>query len=91
MPQVPAPPGEAPVGLGRGSLLLPAAFERAVTRLRGGGYKGLTNLRVAPERIDASLITRGGSLRHVQIAPDGALRTFGASTPRLRRACRRCR
>ncbi len=78
--QAAAQRGDAPLGLGRGSLLLPTAFGRAITRLRSDGYKGLMNLRVAPERIDAALITRGGSLRQVQITPDGAMRTFGTGS-----------
>ena len=88
-PQAPAPRGDAPVGLGRGSLLLPTAFERAITRLRGGGYKGLMNLRVAPERIDATLITRGGSLRR-QITPDGGC-ARSAPARAASAGCRRCR
>ena len=32
-----------------------------IKRLRNGGYGRLTNLRVAPERIDATLITQGGA------------------------------
>lgn len=74
-----APPAN-PRGVGRGSLLRPFAFGAAIKRLRNGGYGQLTNLRVAPERIDATLLTKGGALRHVQIVPGGALRQFGTAT-----------
>lgn len=74
-----APPAD-PRGVGRGSLLRPFAFGAAVKRLRNGGYGRLTNLRVAPARIDATLLTRGGALRHVQIVPGGAVRRFGTAT-----------
>ncbi len=70
-------PAAAPRGVGRGSLLRPYAFGAAIERLRGGGYGRLTYLRVAPERIDATLLSKGGALRHVQIVPGGGLRRFG--------------
>ena len=38
----------------------------------------LTNLRLAPERIDATLLTTTGRLRHVQIKPGGKLERFGS-------------
>jgi len=66
-------------GLSVNSLLRPAAFGKAITRLRTGGYGRLTNLRVAPDRIDASLLTRDGRLRQVQIVPGGAVRVIGTS------------
>ena len=74
-----APPAN-PRGVGRGSLLRPFAFGAAIKRLRNGGYGRLTNLRVAPERIDAILLTKGGALRNVQIVPGGAVRQFGTAT-----------
>jgi hypothetical protein len=74
-----APPA-IPRGVGRGSLLRPFAFGAAIKRLRNGGYGRLTNLRVAPERIDAALLTKGGALRHVQIVPGGDLRQLGSAT-----------
>ena len=81
----PAPPAQAapsanPRGVGRGSLLRPFAFGAAIKRLRNGGYGRLTNLRVAPERIDAILLTKGGALRNVQIVPGGAVRQLGTAT-----------
>ena len=86
----PAPPARTstppanPRGVGRGSLLRPFAFGAAIRRLRTGGYGQLTNLRVAPERIDATLLTKGGALRHVQIVPGGELRRFGPATAGFR-------
>jgi len=66
-------------GLSVNSLLRPAAFRRAMTRLRTGGYGRLTNLRVAPDRIDASMLTKDGRLRQVQIVPGGAARVLVTS------------
>ena len=80
-----APPSEGgrperiPRGLSAGSLLRPAAFGRAITRLRTGGYGRLGNLRVAPERIDATLVTKDGRLRQVQIVPGGTVRVIGTT------------
>ena len=62
-----------PRGLSANSLLRPAAFGRAMKRLRTGGHGRLTNLRVAPDRIDATTVTKDGRLRLVQIVPGGAL------------------
>ena len=88
-PSIPGAPGDAPTegarpertprGLSAGSLLRPAAFARALNRLRTGGYGRLANLRVAPERIDATLVTKGGRLRQVQIVPGGAVRVLGTT------------
>ncbi len=50
-----------------------------MTRLRTGGYGRLTNLRVAPDRIDASMLTKDGRLRQVQIVPGGAARVLATS------------
>ncbi|MDP1847180.1 MAG: hypothetical protein Q8K79_05245 [Solirubrobacteraceae bacterium] len=74
-----AQPERPPRGLSTGSLLRPAAFGRAITRLRTGGYGRLGNLRVAPERIDATLVTKDGRLRQVQIVPAGAVRVIGTT------------
>jgi hypothetical protein len=69
-----------PRGVGRGSLLRPFAFGAAIKRLRTSGFGRLTNLRVAPERIDATLLSKGGALRHVQIVPGGGLQQFGPAS-----------
>ena len=66
-------------GLSVTSLLRPAAFGKAMTRLRTGGYGRLTHLRVAPDRIDASMLTKDGRLRQVQIVPGGAARVIATS------------
>ena len=50
-----------------------------MNRLRTGGYGRLGNLRVAPERIDATLVTKDGRLRQVQIVPGGAVRVIGTT------------
>jgi hypothetical protein len=57
------------------SLIGRAALTGALRRLRGRGRLRL--LRVAPDRVDAQLVTRAGSLRNVQVTADGALRDFG--------------
>ncbi len=66
-------------GLSFNSLLRPAAFRTAMTRLRTGGYGRLRHLRVAADRIDASMLTKAGRLRQVQIVPGGAVRVIGTS------------
>jgi hypothetical protein len=88
-PSIPGVPDDAPTeagrpertprGLSAGSLLRPFAFGRAINRLRTGGYGRLANLRAAPERIDATLVTKGGRLRQVQIVPGGAVRVIGTT------------
>jgi hypothetical protein len=81
-----ASPQRPPTGLSSGSLLRPAAFGRAIARLRTGGYGRLGNLRVAPERIDATLVTKDGRLRQVQIVPGGAVRVIGTTSAGFARA-----
>jgi len=66
-------------GLSVTSLLRPAAFRKAMTRLRTGGYGRLMNLRVAPDRIDASMLTKDGRIRQVQITPGNAARILATS------------
>ena len=75
----PRPPDEPPAGLQRGSLLLRSNFAAVLRKMRTGGYGRLTNLRVAPERIDAQFLTKGGRLRNVQFQPGGGVRDFGTS------------
>jgi hypothetical protein len=70
-------PKAAPKGLGAGSLVRPANFTAALTQIRTQGGGRLTHLRVAPERIDAQLLTRAGRLRSVQVKPGGKLERFG--------------
>ena len=77
----PAAPAAPPTGLSRGSLLRPAAFGGAVTRLRRSGLGRLRSLIVRPARIDAQLVTRDGRLRSVQVVPGGRLTTLSTSPP----------
>lgn len=77
----PAAPDEPPVGLQRGSLLLRANFATVLAKMRTGRYGRLVNLRVAPERIDAQFVTKGGRMRSVQFQPGGEERDFGTSGP----------
>ena len=76
---VPSPEADAPVGLAPRSLLRPAAFERALAQLRSRKIGRIQSLRVAPERIDASLLTPRGTLVSVQLRPGGELRRFSES------------
>ena len=70
-------PKPAPKGLGAGSLVRQESFAAAVNEIRTKGGGRLTNLRVAPDRIDATLLTRAGKLRSVQVKPGGKLERFG--------------
>jgi hypothetical protein len=70
-------PKPAPKGLGPGSLVRQDRFAAALRQIRTKGGGRLTNLRLAPERIDATLLTGAGRLRNVQIKPGGALERFG--------------
>lgn len=69
----------APVGLQPRSMLLASNFAPAMRRLRGSGLGRLRSLRVAPERIDAQLVTGSGRLRFVQLPYDGQLRRLSLS------------
>jgi len=75
----PEPQAKAPTGLGPRSLLRPAAFERALAQLRSREIGRIQNLRVAPERIDASLLTPRGTLVNVQLRPGGEFQRFSES------------
>ena len=70
-------PKPAPKGLGAGSLVRQDNFTAALTQIRTKGGGRLTHLRVAPERIDAQLLTGAGRLRSVQVKPGGKLERFG--------------
>jgi hypothetical protein len=67
----------APKGLGPRSLVRQDNLTAALTQIRTQGGGRLTNLRVAPERIDATLLTSAGKLRSVQVKPGGKLERFG--------------
>ena len=70
----------APRGLQRRSLLARRNLAPALRRLRTSGLGRLRSLRIAPERIDAQLLTRGGSLRSVQLRFDGELRRLSVGS-----------
>jgi len=78
-PAAERPAAPPPRGLGPRSLVRRANFAAALARLRGTELR-LTNLRVAPERIDAQLLTRGGRLRSLQVRPGGAVERFGGDS-----------
>ncbi|HYI17162.1 MAG TPA: hypothetical protein VD836_00560, partial [Solirubrobacteraceae bacterium] len=65
-----------PKGVAGRSLVRKANFAAALAKLRGSELR-LTHLRLAPERIDAQLLTRAGSLRSVQVQPGGSIRQLG--------------
>jgi hypothetical protein len=69
----------APHGLDSRSLLLRRNLVPALRRLRGSGLGQLRTLRIAPQRIDATLLARGGRLRAVRVRFDGRLSGLGAS------------
>lgn len=73
----PAQPAAAPVGLGPRSLIRRARFASAIAKLRRGRLGTLTYVRVAADRIDAQLVTKGGRLRAVQVGLDGEVRQLG--------------
>jgi hypothetical protein len=72
-----AKPKAAPKGLGPGSLVRRDSFGPALKEIKTAGGGRLTSLRVAPDRIDATLLTSAGRLRNVQVKPGGKLERFG--------------
>ncbi len=79
IPTAPAEQGPPPKGIAGRSLVRRDHFAAALRRMSRSELR-LTHLRLAPERIDATLLTRGGRLRHVQVQPGGALRRFGTDS-----------
>ena len=73
-------PGPKPTGLSKDSLMRRANVAAALRTLRSDENTKLTNLRLAPDRIDATLLTDEGRLRHVQIQPGGELERFGSDS-----------
>ena len=67
----------APQGLAAGSLVRRGNLAAALKQIQTSGGGRLTQLRVAPERIDATLLTPAGRLRNVQIKPGGQMERFG--------------
>jgi hypothetical protein len=78
-PGTPAKPAVAPKGVAGRSLVRKANFAAALAKLRSSELR-LTNLRLAPERIDVQLLTRGGRLRSQQVQPGGAIKRFGSDS-----------
>ncbi len=66
-----------PTGLQGDSLIKQDHFAAAVRKLSQAGFGKPMAIRVAPERIDATLV-KGTRLHQVQITPDGALRELGS-------------
>jgi hypothetical protein len=77
----PPTPAEPPAGLEAGSLLRPAAFARALGDIRRRDIGRLQHLRVAPERIDATLHTPKSTLVNVQVSAADGFRRFSESSP----------
>ena len=77
----PPAPAEQPTGLGAGSLLRPAAFQRALGDIRRRDIGRLQHLRVAPERIDATLHTPKSTLVNVQVSTADGFQRFSESSP----------
>jgi len=73
-PQLPAAP---PTGLERASLIREHNFGPALKTLSAARLGRPMAIRVAPDRIDATLV-KGTRLHQVQITPDGALRELGS-------------
>jgi hypothetical protein len=72
-------PTPAPAGLQPGSLIRPAAFAKALADLESRGLGRLQTLRLAPERINATLLTPRTTLMSVQLDHDGTFQRFGDS------------
>jgi hypothetical protein len=78
----PAPEAAPPVGLQAGSLIRPGELRRALAELRSKQLGRVQSLRLAPERIDAALLSQDGALKSVQLRHDGDFQEF-SSTPGL--------
>jgi hypothetical protein len=59
-------------------------FGRARDELRGAGIGRATSVRIAPARVDATLVTADGRLSSAQVPAGGELRRFGTSDARFR-------
>jgi hypothetical protein len=67
----------APTGLERTSLIRRANFARALEVLRRENLGRALTMRVAPDRIDATLTSGRGRVSQVQVTFTGTLRRFG--------------
>jgi hypothetical protein len=72
MPSTEVPAQRAVTGIGGDSLIRKENFANAVATLAGAGLGRPLTMRVAPDRIDATLIA-SGRLHQVQITPGGEL------------------
>ena len=79
------PDAAAPTGLQDTSLILRANFADALATLRKSGLGRPFSLRLAPDRIDATLIGEGGRMHQVQVDAEGELRELGSSAGPARR------
>jgi hypothetical protein len=79
LPEI-ATTGPAPKGLAGESLMRPTAFAAALAKLRADEGTKLSHVRLAPERIDAMLLTREGRLRNVQFTPGGEMKRLGSDS-----------
>jgi hypothetical protein len=75
----------APRGLDSRSLLLRRNLVPALQRLRGRVPGRIRTLRIAPQRIDATLLARDGRLRAVRVGFDGRLSGLGSGGAGSRR------
>jgi hypothetical protein len=71
------PAKPAPQGLAAGSLVRSGNLAAALEQIQTSGGGRLTHLTVAPERIDAQLLTPAGRLRSVQVKPGGQMERLG--------------
>ena len=76
IPATPEPPAVPPKGVSGESLVRRANFAAALAKLRSSELR-LTHLRLAPDRIDAQLLTRAGKLRLMQVKPGGEPEQLG--------------
>lgn len=69
-----------PTGLSSNSMLTRRNLDRALKRLSTSGLGRMRTLTIRPDRIDAQLLTKGGSLRSAQIRYDEPdINAFGTS------------
>jgi hypothetical protein len=73
----PQEPVQPPIGLQRDSLIQEHNFAPALRKLSQARLGKPMAIRVAPDRIDATLV-KGSKLHQVQITPDGTLRELGS-------------
>jgi hypothetical protein len=77
---VDTPKAEPPApGVSGGSLIRQANFAKAIAALRRADRGRPLTLRVAPDRIDATLIAKSGRLHQVQVTPGVRLRELGSA------------